>query len=186
MNALNAMNKLLLCALVLCATMALAATAAAADLGVEAFFGEYEGDTVMDFDGELRKRDLQVKISPHENGFTVSWISVTRKANGKLKRKEYSIDFLPTRRGNIYRSGERKDFFGNAVPLDPMKGDPYVWARLDEDTLTVFALHVLEDGGYEMQTYARRRIPGGLDLKYSRIRDGEMLRTVNATLIEVQ
>ena len=186
MNAMNAMNMLLLRALVVCATMALAVTAEAADAKVEAFFGEYEGEAVTDYDGELRKRDLRVKISPRENGFTVNWISVTRKANGKLKRKEYSIDFLPTRRGNIYRSGERKDLFGNAVPLDPMEGDPYVWARVDEDTLTVYALHVLEDGGYEMQTYARRRIPEGLDLKYSRVRDGKMLRAVNATLIEVQ
>ena len=55
---------------------------------------------------------LRVNISPFENGFTVNWISVTKRANGKLKRKEYSINFLPTRRENIFRSGERKDFFG--------------------------------------------------------------------------
>ncbi len=76
--------------------------------------------------------------------------------------------------------------FGNAVPLDPLKGDPYVWARVHEDSLTVYALHVLEDGGYEMQTYARTRIPEGLDLKYSRVRDGEILRTVNGILLEVK
>ena len=186
MNALHAMNMHLLGALAIGATMTLAVTAAAANLGVEAFFGEYVGETVTDYDGELRKRDLRVKISPFENGFTVNWISVTRKANGKLKRKEYSIDFHPTRRDNIYRSGERKDYFGHAGPLDPMKGDPYVWARVNEDTLTVFALHVLEDGGYEMQTYERRRISDGLDLKYSRVRDGKILRTVNATLVEVK
>ena len=173
-------------ALLVCATMALAATAQAAPLALEAFFGEYEGEAVTDLDGELRKRDLRVKISPHENGFTVNWISVTKRPNGKLKRKEYSINFHPTRRNKIYRSGERKDMFGNAVPLDPMRGDPYVWARVHEDTLTVYALHVLEDGGYEMQTYTRRRIPDGLDLKYSRVRDGEIMRTVNGILLEVK
>ncbi len=173
-------------ALLVCATMAVAATAPAAPSEIEAFFGEYEGEAVADHDGELRKRDLRVKISPRENGFTVDWISVTKKASGKLKRKEYSIDFYPTRRNNIYRSGERMDMFGNAVPLDPLRGDPYVWARVDGDTLTVHALHVLEDGGYEMQTYMRRRIPEGLDLKYLRVRDGEILRTVNGTLLEVK
>jgi len=126
-----------------------------------------------------------VKISPHPDGFTVEWTSVTKMTNGKLKRKAYAINFLPTRRKNIFRSGERKDMFGNAVPLDPLKGDPFVWARLYEDTLTVFALHVLEDGGYEMQTYARTRIPEGLALVYSRVRDGEVLRTVESTLLEV-
>ena len=186
MNTTDAMNMLWIRALVVYATMALLATAEATDAGIEAFFGEYEGKAVTDYDGELRKRDLRVKISPYEKAFTVNWISVTKKADGKLKRKEYSINFHPTPREHIYRSGERKDFFGNAVPLDPMKGDPYVWARIDGDTLTVYALHVLEDGGYEMQTYARQRIPEGLDLKYSRVRDGEILRTVTGTLIEVK
>jgi hypothetical protein len=174
-------------ALVLCATMAAMVSAAgAAPEEFAAFLGEYEGEAVSENDGEIRKRDLRVKISHFENGFTVNWISVTKRSNGTLKRKEYSIDFLPTRREHIFRSGERKDFFGNAVPMDPMKGDPYVWARIHDDTLTVYALHVLEDGGYEMQTYVRKRIPEGLSLKYSRVRDGEMLRTVIGTLMEVK
>ena len=173
--------------LVLCAAMtAMVAAAEAASVDFTVFFGEFEGRAVSENQGEVRTRDLRVKISAYENGFTVNWISVTKRPNGKLKRKEYSINFLPTRRANIFRSGERKDFFGNAVPMDPMKGDPFVWARIHDDTLTVHALHVLEDGGYEMQTYARRRIPEGLSLKYSRVRDGEILRTVNGTLREVK
>lgn len=172
-------------ALVVCVALAVTAAAPARASDIEAFFGEYEGETVTDYDGELLKRDLRVKISPHPDGFTVEWTSVTRKPNGKLKRKNHSINFLPTRRKGIFRSGERKDMFGNAVPLDPLKGEPFVWARLHEDTLTVFALHVLEDGGYEMQSYARTRVPEGLDLQYSRVRDGEVLRAVNATLLEV-
>lgn len=174
------------CVLAALATMAIVATGHTAESDVKAFFGEYQGEAVTDHDGEIMKRDLRVKISPTENGFTVNWISVTKRPNGKLKRKEYSIDFHPTRRSKIYRSGERRDMFGNPVPLDPMRGDPYVWARVHEDTLTVFALHVLEDGGYEMQTYVRTRIPEGLKLEYSRIRDGEILRTVNGTLFEVK
>jgi len=172
-------------ALVICFTLTVAAAAPAAASDIEAFFGEFEGEAMTDYDGQLRKRDLRVKISPHPDGFTVEWTSVTKMTNGKLKRKAYAINFLPTRRKNIFRSGERKDMFGNAVPLDPLKGDPFVWARLYEDTLTVFALHVLEDGGYEMQTYARTRIPEGLALVYSRVRDGEVLRTVESTLLEV-
>ena len=172
-------------ALVICFTLTVAAAAPAAASDIEAFFGEFKGEAMTDYDGQLRKRDLRVKISPHPDGFTVEWTSVTKTSNGKLKRKAYAINFLPTRRKNIFRSGERKDMFGNAVPLDPLKGDPFVWARLYEDTLTVFALHVLEDGGYEMQTYARTRIPEGLALVYSRVRDGEVLRTVESTLLEV-
>ena len=182
---MNATNLIWIRPLLVCATMILVATVEAAPADFEAFFGDYEGQAITN-QGDIRKRDLRVKILPYESGFTVSWISVTRRSSGKLKRKEYSINFHPTGRTNIYRSGERTDFFGNAVPLDPMEGDPSVWARIHEDTLTVYALHVLEDGGYEMQTYERRRIPGGLDLQYSRVRDGEILRTVSGTLAEVE
>jgi len=167
------------------AMLAMVAGAHAASVDFTAFFGEYEGGAVSENDGEVRKRDLRVKISAFRNGFTVNWISVTKRPNGKLKRKEYAINFLPTRRANIFRSGERKDLFGNAVPMDPLKGDPYVWARIHDETLTVHALHVLEDGGYEMQTYARTRTAEGLSLSYSRVRDGEVLRTVTGTLTEV-
>jgi hypothetical protein len=37
-----------------------------------------------------------------------------------------------------------------------------------------------------MQTYTRTRIPEGLSLEYSRVRDGENLRTVTGTLLEVK
>lgn len=173
-------------AVLLLALMTLAGAGQAATDKLDIFFGEYEGQAVTGGANEISKRDLRVKISPVRNGFQVNWIAVTKRPDGRLKRKEYSIDFHPTKRKNIYRSGERRDMFGNAVPLDPLKGDPYVWARVEGDTLTVFALHVLEDGGYEMQTYARKRVPEGIDLKYSRIRDGEILRTVEGTLFEVK
>ena len=173
-------------ALVICVAMAVVSRSHAAGPDLEPFFGEFEGEAITDQEGELNTRDLRVTISPARDGFTVEWISVTKRSDGSLKRKEYSIDFLPTRRQGIFRSGQRKDLFGHAVPLDPMQGDPYVWARVHEDTMTVFALHVLEDGGYEMQTYARRRIPEGLSLSYSRVRDGEVLRTVTGILREVK
>jgi hypothetical protein len=76
----------------------------------------------------------------------------------------------------------RKDLFGQAVPLDPLEGDPYVWARIDGDTLSVHALLITETGGYELQAYNRTLIEGGLRLEYSRVRDGKVLRTVTGVL----
>ena len=91
-------NMIWMRSLALCATMALATASEAASTGFDAFFGEFEGQAVSESGGEIRKRDLRVKISPHKKGFTVNWISVTKRSDGKLKRKEYSIDFHPTRR----------------------------------------------------------------------------------------
>ena len=56
--------------------------------------------------------------------------------------------------------------FGHFTPLDPMAGEPYLWAHLSDDTLTVQALLITEDGGYEIQTYERRLAPHGLDLTF--------------------
>jgi len=181
-------NESMLCirALIGCVLLSLAAAGKAAAPEVQTFVGEYEGEAISANGGDISTRDLRVKISATQNGFIVNWISVTKRPDGKLKRKQYSIEFHPTRRKNIFRSGERKDMFGNLVPLDPMEGDPYVWARIHEKTLTVYAVHVLEDGGYEIQTYARTRIPTGLSLKYSRVRDGKVLSTVEGTLLEVK
>jgi hypothetical protein len=72
--------------------------------------------------------------------------------------------------------------FGGNVALDPMQGDPYVWARIEGPTLTVYALHILDDGGYEMQVYDRTIAEGGLELRFSRIRNGTSLRDIRASL----
>jgi len=167
------------------ALAALALVAAAGAHAYERFFGRYEGQAITANDGELEPRDVEVSISAAEEGFNVTWTSVIYKANGRVKRAKYSIDFRPSQREGIYRSAMRKNLFGQAVPLDPMRGEPYVWARIEGDTLTVYALHVTDEGGYEMQTYERTLIPEGLVLEYTSVRDGELQRTITGTLARV-
>ncbi|MBI3458387.1 MAG: hypothetical protein HY002_21660 [Candidatus Rokubacteria bacterium] len=150
------------------------------------FFGEYVGEAISETGGELGKRDIQVKIAPRGNGFVVTWTTVIRKAGGEIRRGDTSVGFQPSDRPNIYRSAMGVDVFGNAVPLDPLRGDPYVWARIDAQTLTVYALLITDAGGYEIQVYERTLKPGGMDLRYSRVRDGRILRTVTGTLKKVR
>ena len=76
----------------------------------------------------------------------------------------------------------RKNVFSQTVPLDPLKRDLYVWARIVGDELRDHALLIRADGGYELQSYDRMLTEAGLDLNYSRIRDGELLRVVTGTL----
>lgn len=151
---------------------------------VDKFEGSYEGTAVAGGD-ELSARDISVNIESKAKGFSLTWTAVIRKANGKVKRSEYSIEFLPTKRAGLYRSGMRRNLFGQAVPLDPLKGDPYVWAKVEDDTLVVHALLITEDGGYELQIYKRSLTPGGMHLDYFRIRDNEILRTVTGDLKKV-
>jgi len=155
------------------------------DAPVEAFLGTYQGRAISDQGEGLSVRDLGVSIKPADRGFLLKWTTITRRADGRLKRKSYAISFVSTRRTGIYASAMRRDKFGNRLPLDPLKGDPYVWARIIGNTLTVYALLIIEDGGYEIQVYDRTLSPEGLELRFSRFRDGEALRTITGSLVRM-
>ena len=163
-----------------------AGTAGAQGGGIERFYGSYVGEAVSESGDELDKRDISAEISPHDKGFKVKFTVVLKRGKDKPKRDEYTITFLPSKRPNIYSSAMRTDVFGNAVPLDPLVGDPYMWARREGDKFWRYALFVTETGGYEMQTYEYTLVPGGLTLRYSRVRDGEVLRTVTGKLKKVR
>ncbi|HEY5700605.1 MAG TPA: hypothetical protein VIT83_00780 [Gammaproteobacteria bacterium] len=160
--------------------------AEAAAQSYKKFIGEYEGSGVVDPHGAVQTRDLKVKISDANNGFRVNWISVSRNKGGKTKRKSYTVEFQSSSRDGIYSAAMRTDLFGNRVPLDPLAGDPYVWARIDGDVLFVYAMLINDEGGYEMQVYERTLTATGIDLTYYRVRDGEILRTITAELKRIR
>ncbi len=148
------------------------------------FFGRYVGQAVSTADNDgPSKRDISVHIKDARNGaFSVNWMTFTRRDDGTRKRKSYSITFRASPRAGIYSSAMRSDKFGNAIPLDPMTGEPYVWARIEGKTLTIHALHITEEGGYELQIYDRTLTPDGMDLRFSRIRNGNVLKQVTGKL----
>lgn len=150
------------------------------------FVGSYEGSAeVTSADGSAQKRDMSVKISETKEGFTVYWKTSTYRPDGSTKEKAYSVEFVPSDRGDVYASAMKRNVFGHDVQLDPMKGEPYVWSRINGDTLSVYSLFVTEDGGYEMQQFNRTLAEGGLELDYKSVRNGEVQRTVS-TFLEAQ
>lgn len=160
--------------------------AASAETSIEAFYGKYTGQAVTTGEDEFSKRDLSVHIKPAgKDKFTIHWITFTRSASGKRKRKEYSISFKPSDRKNVFASAMKKNLFGKSVPMDPLKGEPYVWARIHGKTLTVHAMLITDDGGYEMQVYDRTLTEGGMDLKFSRVRDGKTLKQITGSLLKL-
>ncbi len=171
---------------VVTSVLVLTSLAQGQDAGIQRFFGNYAGEAISESGEDLDKRDINAEITSQGKGFKVRFTVVVKRGNDKPKRDEYTIGFLPSKRPNIYSSAMRTDVFGNSVPKDPLVGDPYMWARLDGDKLWRYALFVTESGGYEMQTYEYTLVPGGLDLRYSRVRDGEVLRTVTGKLKRVR
>lgn len=158
--------------------------AVAADF--EKFFGRFEGTAIVEGESELSPRDLKVEIGPSPKGFTIEWVALIQKPDGRTKRSAYKIPFRTTRRDGIYGSAMKKDLFGHPVPLDPLKGQPYVWARVVGDVLTTYTLIVTEDGGYEMQTFRRELVNSSMELVYTRIRNGKTLRRVIGSLARVE
>ncbi|XDA99777.1 hypothetical protein AB1M95_07720 [Sulfitobacter sp. LCG007] len=164
--------------------IALALAPALADIAP--FVGEYAGEAqVTDPDGETFERDMSVQISETRDGFQVNWTSRTFRADGRVKNASYSINFVPSDRPGVYAAAMKRNVFGHEVQLDPMKGEPYVWARIDGDTLTVYSLYVDADGGYELQQFDRSLAEGGLNLAFKSILDGDIQRTVE-TFLESQ
>ena len=147
------------------------------------FYGTYIGQSDPVAGGEAVKRDLGVHIVPaDDNGFRLTWTTARHKSDGRRKEQEITIEFVPIRREGLYSSAMRRNKFGHRIPNDPLKGDPYVWARIHDKTLTVHALVITEDGGYEMQAYTRTLVESGLNLRFDRIRDGVTLRTITGSL----
>ncbi|QFT57780.1 hypothetical protein FIU94_02995 [Sulfitobacter sp. THAF37] len=167
----------------LIALFSLLAPAAGRAAGIGAFIGDYEGEATVLIDGETLHRDLSVTIKAEDDdGFTLSWTTATLREDGRRKEKRYTITFLPSARQGIYQSAMKTNLFGKATPLDPLQGEPFVWARIEEDTLSVFSLFIDPTGDYEVQEYHRTLAPGGLELMFRRIRDGEAEREISTLL----
>jgi hypothetical protein len=158
--------------------MALPASAAS----IEDFIGAFEGNVEFDNNGTVERRDMSVEISETKDGFSVNWTSVTYKPDGRTKEKSYTIAFQPSERDNIFASAMKSNVFGKQVPLNPLKGEPFVWSRIQGDTLTVFSLFIDEAGDYEMQEYHRTLADGGLQLEFRRFSNGNKVRTIETFL----
>jgi hypothetical protein len=150
---------------------------------IDPFVGNYTGRSISTGEGGLLERDLAVTIEKVGKGFRLAWTTVSRRADGSLNRKAYRINFKPSVRKTIFSSSTRKNKFGRSVPLDPLKGEPYVWAKIEGKTLTVFAMLITDEGGYEMQVYQRTLTEQGLALSFSRFRDGRQLKAITGTLL---
>lgn len=182
MRALVGVSALTLL-IVFCLPMAW--TAQAADRKIAEFYGTYAGQSISVKGEGLTARDLNVRIKPTKKGFNLSWTTVTYKKDGSKSRKSYSIDFSKSPRKGIWGSAQRRDAFGNMRPINPLnEGDPFVWATIKGDTLTVYALLITETGGYELQTYARTLTASGMRLKFTRLRDGRELKAITGNLVK--
>lgn len=161
-----------------------AGTALAADLSIKAFYGKFQGGGVAENDDSVyfgvTARDFDVNIQPADNGFSVTWTSVIRGGGtpGKpeTRRKTSMRTFKATARPGVWQAVESKD---------PVTGGELCWARIKDNTLTVYLMVVRDNGAYELQKYARTLLPSGMEMTFTRLRDGDKVRSVKGRLVKV-
>ncbi|GGB95013.1 hypothetical protein GCM10011352_21400 [Marinobacterium zhoushanense] len=154
------------------------------DRRIKDFFGTYIGHAET---AEELGRDMSVSIGPiaGSDDYYVKWSTVIHKSSDRTKRVTYNIRFTQSRRNAVHISAMAQDVFGKAVPLDPTKGDPLVWARIKGDTHTVYAMIITDDGGFDLQVYNRTLNKDGMWLEFTRKQDDLLPKKITAQLIRV-
>ena len=149
---------------------------------IDPFVGAFAGEAKVEAGNGIQIRKVSVTIEKSGRGFSVDWTTRIPKAGGKRKTKRFKIQFNPAKQGTLYAAGMRRNMFGKLVPLDPLQGDPYMWAAIRASTLYVYGMHVTEDGGYEFQVYERTVKGDDMTVVFKRFRDGKTLKDITAHL----
>lgn len=150
-------------------------------LPIDAFFGAFSGAAVAESNevpgGKATFRDTKLEIRPAGGGaFSVSWSTTAPGAvSGKPKVKTTTVVFNPTPKPNVFEA---------ATQGNPVAGNDFMWARLNRNTLTVYAVTTQQDGRYELQKWDRTLQGTGMQMIYTRMSDGEQSRIVRARLVK--
>jgi len=151
---------------------------------VKPFMGYFKGTADDRLQDELVRRSMDVRITPLEDdeGFRVEWGTMITGQDGVNQRKSSDIEFYTTKRKGIFESGMKTNIFGKKIPLNPLKGEPFVWCKIEGNTLIIYSMVVNDAGAPDIQIYSRKLIRQGLELDYRRQIGGEEVRSVHGYL----
>lgn len=181
----------LIAAALLAAALLWMPAAARAD-ALAPYLGSYVGlATVYNQDGveiEQREVDILIRRAPRD-GFTIIWTNLTlvdgrRDVPGVVRRLE-QVTFYPGDLDGVYVEEMRGSLFERRRDPQFTGGDPLRWARINDDRITVFALALLDDGQYELQSYDRILTPEGLRLVYERRVEGRLERRIEGRAVRL-
>lgn len=167
---------------------AAAAPSWAADRRIEDFFGRYLGQgTVLKADPgaplhePAQRRMSEVIIGPArgEAGFIITWSTLKAKAHGEAGASEADVKTYH----QTFRAARGKDdLFHDVRSGDPLKGQSTSWARIQGNTLSIYQVQMDPNGGYFVTQYDRTLTRRGMDVHFTRIENGELVRTVELKL----
>jgi hypothetical protein len=165
-----------------------AAPASVSAASLEPLFGTYVGVAeVKDFaTNDIRQRDMDIVIEPYKRGgFKIHWVNVSlvdgKRAVPGVERRVQTVLFEPAEDRGFFVEVAENNPFRERDETRPMRGDPVRWASLDDQGLHVYSFVVLEDGRFELQVYDRTLTDIGLDIKFQRIVDSQVVREITGT-----
>jgi hypothetical protein len=166
------------------ASFGLAPSTAADDSRIKDFYGSYVGTARLAGEAD---RDIIVSIVPTRKGFSIYTSTVIRdgaeRASPGVKwRAETQVFALSKNMPHVYEPVLRKSSFTRRRDPDLLAGDTLAWVTVLGQTLGIFAMNVLEDGHYELRVFERTLTILGMDLRFSRYNDGELVRDLVGTL----
>ena len=154
------------------------AVAAEPDAAIEDFFGNYVGNAKIEKDHEFR--DIIVAIEPTRKGFSIYTSTVIRKGPVRavpgVKWRTETQTFVMSGTRDLYEPLLRESMFTQRRTPELLNGDTVSWASIRGRTLGVYAMIVLDDGHYELRVYERTLTELGMDLSFTRYRDGVAVR----------
>ena len=124
-----------------------------------------------------------VDLEPCEcffGGFFVEWETDMEKLAGEQKTSRDRLDFMADADNPYIFRAMNQD--GSAREGDPLDGERFAWAAVNDKILSIHVLTVRRNGDYIMQTYDRARTRTGLTLSFVRVRNGDVEKRIWGSL----
>jgi hypothetical protein len=163
--------------LVLIVVILAASPASGQDVLPAGFHGNWRGVEVTVDDGDAgfaaTAEDLNVRITPDDGGFRMSWTALAReRSDGSLARHPVEARFAPADRPGVFlfdpeQSSLLLRLFGDPSTNNPLEGEPLLWARLEGQTLSVYGLSITPEGGFDLYQHVRTLTADGLTARHT-------------------
>jgi hypothetical protein len=146
---------------------------------IDRFQGQWFGMGVSETPGqtgpyEVRELDILIRTQD-DQGFvlTSTMVALAPSLDQEELLRARTLDFHPSDNPNRWAA---------QTSCDSYMQDACAWARVDDNTLVVTTFALMADGRSETQTYRRTLIGQTMVLSFSRVVDGQIVRTVTGTL----
>lgn len=151
------------------------------ETNLDPFAGQWRGVVVEHKDGfELAADSMVLQLKQDAKGFDLKWGTPD---GGDQAR------FIETDQPGVFSTSASKrgfmGLFSSSEEINPLAGDPLIWARFEADSLTVYKLAIDDLGAFSLDRFHMVPAENSLQLRFTRRAHGEAERSFVARLERV-